>query len=32
MEGLLRMDPAPEPVFFDTVLEPNSGQYQVKGS
>ena len=32
IEGLLRMDPAPEPVFFDTVLEPTSGQYQVKGS
>ena len=32
IEGLLRMDPAPEPVFFDTVLEPSSGQYQVKGS
>jgi type VI secretion system protein ImpF len=32
IEGLLRMDPAPEHVFFDTVLEPMSGQYQVKGS
>jgi type VI secretion system protein ImpF len=32
IEGLLRMDPAPEQVFFDTVLEPSSGQYQVKGS
>jgi type VI secretion system protein ImpF len=32
IEGLLRMDPAPEQVFFDTVLEPMSGQYQVKGS
>jgi type VI secretion system protein ImpF len=32
IEGLLRMDPAPEQVFFDTVLEPTSGQYQVKGS
>jgi type VI secretion system protein ImpF len=30
IEGLLRMDPAPEHVFFDTVLEPMSGQYQVK--
>ena len=29
IEGLLRMDPAPEPVFFDTVLEPSSGQYKV---
>jgi len=32
IEGLLRMDPAPEQIFFDTVLEPTSGQYQVKGS
>jgi type VI secretion system protein ImpF len=32
IEGLLRVDPAPEHVFFDTVLEPMSGQYQVKGS
>ena len=32
IEGLLRMDPAPEHVFFDTMLEPMSGQYQVKGS
>jgi type VI secretion system protein ImpF len=32
IEGLLRMDPAPEQVFFDTMLEPMSGQYQVKGS
>jgi len=32
IEGLLRMDPAPEQVLFDTMLEPLSGQYQVKGS
>ena len=32
IEGLMRMDPAPEHVYFDTVLEPMSGQYQVKGS
>jgi len=32
IEGLLRMDPAPEHVFFDTMLEPLSGQYQVKGT
>ena len=31
IEGLLRMDPAPERVSFDTVLELNSGAYQVKG-
>jgi type VI secretion system protein ImpF len=32
IEGLLRMDPAPEPVFFDTLLEPSSGEYKVKGT
>src|SRR5579863_3967251 len=31
IEGLLCMDPAPEPVRFDTVLELNKGQYEVKG-
>jgi type VI secretion system protein ImpF len=30
--GLLRMDPAPEPVFFDTLLEPSSGEYKVKSA
>jgi len=32
IEGLLRIDPAPEPVIFDTVLEPVSGQYQIRSS
>jgi type VI secretion system protein ImpF len=32
IEGLLRMDPAPEPVFFDTLLEPSSGEYRVKST
>lgn len=31
IEGLLRIDPAPERVSFDTVLELSSGQYQVMG-
>ena len=31
IEGLLCMDPAPEPVRFDTVLELSKGQYEVKG-
>ena len=31
IEGLLLVDPAPEPVSFDTVLELSSGAYQVKG-
>lgn len=31
IEGLLRMQPAPERVSFDTVLEMSSGCYQVKG-
>lgn len=31
IEGLLRVDPAPERVSFDTVLELSSGRYQVMG-
>jgi type VI secretion system protein ImpF len=31
IEGLLRMDPAPERISFDTVLELTSGTYKVKG-
>ncbi|HEX5483370.1 MAG TPA: type VI secretion system baseplate subunit TssE [Terriglobia bacterium] len=31
IEGLLRVDPAPEHVYFDTVLETNTGEYEVKG-
>ncbi|MEO8126605.1 MAG: type VI secretion system baseplate subunit TssE [Bryobacteraceae bacterium] len=31
IEGLLRMDPAPERVSFDTVLQLTTGEYQVKG-
>ncbi len=31
IEGLLRVDPAPEHVSFDTVLELARGEYQVKG-
>lgn len=30
IDGLLRIDPAPERVSFDTVLELSSGQYEVK--
>ena len=30
IEGLLRMDPAPEPVSFDTVLRFASGEYEVR--
>jgi len=30
VEGLLRVDPAPERVVFDTVLETPSGEYQVR--
>jgi type VI secretion system protein ImpF len=32
IEGLLCMDPAPEPVRFDTVLELGKGEYEVKGT
>jgi len=31
IDGLLNVDPAPEPVRFDTVLEIGRGQYEVKG-
>ena len=31
IEGLLMMDPAPERVTFDTVLQLNSGECQVQG-
>lgn len=30
IEGLMRIDPAPEHVTFDTLLELTSGEYQVK--
>jgi type VI secretion system protein ImpF len=31
IEGLLDMDPAPELISFDTLLQLSSGEYQVKG-
>ena len=31
IEGLLDMDPAPEQVSFDTVLQLSSGEYQIRG-
>jgi type VI secretion system lysozyme-related protein len=31
IHGLLRMDPNPEQVVFDTVLELGSGEYEVRG-
>jgi type VI secretion system protein ImpF len=31
IEGMLQMDPAPEQVSFDTVLQLNSGEYQIRG-
>jgi len=31
IQGLLRIEPAPEKITFDTVLELTSGEYQVKG-
>jgi type VI secretion system protein ImpF len=31
IEGLLDMDPAPELISFDTVLQLSSGEYRVKG-
>jgi type VI secretion system protein ImpF len=32
IEAVLRMDPTPEQVVFDTVLHISSGEYQVRGS
>lgn len=32
IDGLLCMDPAPEPVRFDTVLELGKGEYEIKGA
>ena len=32
VDGLLLMDPAPERISFDTVLELTKGDYQVKGT
>lgn len=31
IEGLLKMDPSPELISFDTVLQLSSGEYQVRG-
>lgn len=31
IQGMLRMDPAPERVSFDTVLELTKGEYAIKG-
>jgi type VI secretion system protein ImpF len=31
IEAMLRVDPSPEPVVFDTVLEVASGEYQLGG-
>lgn len=31
IEGLLMMDPAPEQVSFDTMLQLTSGEYQIRG-
>ena len=30
IEALLKMDPAPEQILFDTVLQLNNGEYQIK--
>lgn len=31
IEGILMMDPSPEQISFDTVLQLNSGEYEIKG-
>jgi type VI secretion system protein ImpF len=32
VEGMLQMDPEPEPIAFDTVLESGSGRFNVTGT
>lgn len=32
VDGFLKMDPAPERISFDTVLDIPSGEYQIKGA
>jgi type VI secretion system protein ImpF len=32
IEALLKMDPAPEQILFDTVLQLTTGEYQIKGN
>jgi type VI secretion system protein ImpF len=32
VEGILQLDPVPEPVVFDTVLDSSSGRFNVSGS
>jgi type VI secretion system protein ImpF len=31
IDALLRVDPAPEPVVFDSALEPSTGTFEVRG-
>jgi type VI secretion system protein ImpF len=31
IEGMLQMDPAPEQVSFDTILQLTNGEYQIRG-
>jgi type VI secretion system protein ImpF len=31
IDGLLRVDPAPEPIVFDSMLEPTTGNFALKG-
>jgi type VI secretion system protein ImpF len=31
IEALLRVEPTPEPVTFDSVLEPVTGNFELKG-
>jgi len=32
VEGMLQLDPVPEPIVFDTVLDSSSGHFNVSGS
>jgi type VI secretion system protein ImpF len=31
VDGMLHAEPAPEPVVFDSALEPSTGSFEVKG-
>jgi type VI secretion system protein ImpF len=32
IDGLLRADPAPEPIVFDSIVRPATGDFEVKGA
>ncbi|RMG08996.1 MAG: type VI secretion system baseplate subunit TssE, partial [Acidobacteria bacterium] len=32
LEALLKVEPTPEPIAFDTVLQPGNGEFEIKES